>query len=69
MIKLDELESYDKQDQSGELKDEDIKKQFRLLGLLGQGHNIVVHICGSPAQTARFKELARRIIPIDNHIR
>jgi hypothetical protein len=67
IIKLKELESYDEQDQSREFKDEDIKKQqFRLLGPLGQGHNIVVHIRRSSTRTARFKELAGRMIPIDN---
>ena len=66
-MKPEELESYDEQDQSEELRDEDIKKQqFRLLGPLGQGHNIVIHIRGSSARTARFKELAGRIIPMDN---
>jgi hypothetical protein len=45
------------------------KQQFRLLGPLGQGHNIVVHIRGSSAQTARFKELAGRMTPIDNRTR
>jgi len=70
VIKLEELESYDKQDHSRELSDKDIKKQqFRLLGPLGQGHNIVVHIRGSLARIARFKELARRMIPMDNRIR
>jgi len=70
VMKPEEFESYDKQDQSGELRDEDIKKQqFRFLGLLGQGHNIVVYIRGSSARTARFKELAGRMIPMDNRTR
>jgi hypothetical protein len=70
IIKPEELESYDKQDQSGELKDEDIKKQqFRLLGSFDQKHNIVVHIRGSSARTARFKKLAGRMIPMDNRTR
>jgi hypothetical protein len=54
VIKLEELELYDEQDQSGELRDEDIKKQrFRLLGPLGQAHNIVVYIRGSSARACR----------------
>jgi hypothetical protein len=70
VLKLEELESYDKQEQSGELGDEDIRKrQFRLLGPLGQGHNIVVHIRGSSRRTARFKELVGRMIPMDNRTR
>ena len=53
---IKELKSYDKQ------------KQFRLLGPLGQGHNIVCHI-RSAAHTARFKQLAGRLIPMDNRTR
>jgi hypothetical protein len=57
VMKPEELKSYDKQDQSGELRDKDIKKQqFRLLKPFGQGHNIVAHIRGSSARTARFKK-------------
>jgi hypothetical protein len=70
VIKLEELESYDEQEQSKELGDEDEKKkQFRLLGPLGQGHNIVVHIRSSSIYTARFKELVGRMIPMDNRTR
>ena len=69
-MKLEEFESYDEQEQNKELKDEDMKKkQFRLLGPLGQGHNIVNHIRSSPAYTARFKQLAGRLIPMDNRTR
>jgi hypothetical protein len=69
-MKPEELKSYDEQDQNEELRDENMKKQqFRLLGPLGQGHNIVVYIRGSSARTARFKELAGRIIPMDNRTR
>jgi hypothetical protein len=57
---------YDKQEQSKELRDKDIKKKrFCLLGPLDQGHNIVSHI-RSAIHTARFKQLAGRLIPIDN---
>jgi hypothetical protein len=65
-MKIKELELYDEQEQSKELRDEDIKKKrFRLLGPLGQGHNIVSHI-RSGTHTARFKQLAGRLIPMDN---
>jgi hypothetical protein len=70
VIKIEELEAYDKQDQSGELTDKEAKRaKFRLLGPLGQGHNIVVHIRASASRTDEFRKLARRIIPLDNRTR
>ena len=70
VIGMEELESYDEQDQSGELIDEEARRiKFRLLGPLGQGHNIVVHIRGSAGRTAEFRDLATRMIPMDNHTR
>jgi hypothetical protein len=70
VMKPEKLKLYDEQDQNKKLRDENTKKQqFRLLGSLGQKHNIVIYIRGSSARTARFKELAGRIIPIDNRTR
>jgi hypothetical protein len=70
VIGMEELESYDEQDQSKESIDEEARRtKFRLLGPLGQGHNIVVHIRGSPGRTAEFRELAGRMIPMDNRTR
>jgi hypothetical protein len=70
VIGIEELESYDEQDQSGELIDEEAKRvKFRLLGPLGQGHNIVVYIRGSAGRTEEFKRLAGRMIPMDNRTR
>jgi nitric oxide reductase activation protein len=70
VMKPEKLKSYDEQDQNEELRNEDMKKQqFRLLGPLSQGHNIVVYIRGSSARTARFKKLAGKIIPMDNRTR
>jgi hypothetical protein len=67
---MEELESYDKQDQSEEFIDKEARRiKFRLLGPLGQAHNIVVHIRGSPGRIEEFKTLASRMIPMDNHIR
>jgi hypothetical protein len=61
---------YEEQKQSIELRDEDEKKKlFCLLSPLGQGHNIVVYIRSSSAYIARFKKLAGRMIPMDNHTR
>lgn len=58
-------------------KEEEEKKEleleptisFRNLGPLGKLHNIVVHIRGSPARITQFKELAGRMIPLDNSTR
>jgi hypothetical protein len=40
-----------------------------MLGPLGQGHNIVVHIRASPGRTEEFRRLAGRLIPLDNRTR
>jgi hypothetical protein len=67
---LDELESYDLKDKDGELTDKEARKaRFRLLGPLGQGHNIVVHIRGSSARIEHFRTLAGRMIPMNNRMR
>ena len=61
---------YNSQDKNGELGDEEtIRIKFRLLGPLGQGHNIVVHIRGSTGRTEEFRVLAGRLIPLDNRTR
>ena len=70
MIGVEELELYDSQDKTRELADKEaIRAKFRLLGPLGQAHNIVVYIRGSPGRTAAFKALAKRLIPMDNRTR
>jgi hypothetical protein len=70
VIKLEELESYDEQDESGVFRDKEaMRKQFRLLGPLGQAHNIVVYIRGSAGRTEEFRTLAGRLILIDNRTR
>ena len=67
---LKKLKLYNKQEQSKELRDKDIKKrQFCLLGLLSQGHNIIVHIYGTVTHKARFKQLVGRMILINNRTR
>ncbi len=67
---MGELESYDDRDGNRDITDKEVRRaKFRLLGSLGQGHNIVAHIHGSPARTKVFKELAGRMIPIDNRTR
>jgi hypothetical protein len=70
VIAISELESYDDQDKNGDVTDKKARRaRFRLLGPLNQGHNIVAHIRGSPAHTKVFKELARRMISMDNRTR
>jgi hypothetical protein len=67
IIGVEELESYDSQDENGELADKEARRiKFRLLGLLGQGHNIVVYIRRSPGRTEEFRVLAGRLILLDN---
>jgi hypothetical protein len=69
VIAIGELESYDDQDNNGDITDEARITKFRLLGPLGQGHNIVAYIRGSPARTKVFRELVGRMIPMDNRTR
>ena len=70
MIEIEELESYDEQDKLRAFDDtEAIRIQFRLIGPLGQAHNIVVHIRGSASRTEEFRKLAKRMIPMDNRTR
>ena len=70
MVKIEELKAYNKQDQSKELINKEAKRaKFRLLGPLGQGHNIVVYIRGSASRTNEFRKLVGRIILLDNCIR
>jgi hypothetical protein len=70
VFEIDELESYDEKEKKGETGDEEEKRaKFRLIGPLGQLHNIIVHIRGSTARTNEFLELAGRKVPLDNRTR
>jgi len=72
VINIKELQLYNnaKADVDGILLDDEARKaKFKLLGPLGKAYNIVVYIRGSLSRIARFRALARRIIPIDNRIR
>jgi hypothetical protein len=69
-VSLEDLDSYDEQEQAGAFNvTEAIRAQFRLMGPLGQAHNIVVHIRGSAGRTEEFRTLAKRLIPMDNRTR
>ena len=64
------LESYDEREKSGEdLTPEAITYKFRLLGPLGKLYNIIVYSHSNAALIAEFKELAERLVPLDNHTR
>jgi len=67
-LEIETLESYDKEEEEGELSDE-TKKKFRLLGPLGQLHNIVVHIQGSLSRIKEFKKYTERLVPLNNRTR
>jgi hypothetical protein len=70
IIDLNKLKSYDLKNKDKELTNKEARKAwFRLLGPLGQGHNIIVHIRGSSARIEHFRTLARRMILIDNRTR
>lgn len=70
LIKMDQLEFYDAQEERGEAGDEGEKRRtFRVMGPLGKLHNIVVHIRSSASRTREFKCLAGRMIPLDNRTR
>jgi hypothetical protein len=70
IVEIDELESYDEKEKRGEIEDEEKRRvKFRLMGPLGQLHNIIVHIRGSTARTNEFLELAGRKVPLDNRTR
>ena len=70
LIEMEQLESYDEQEGKGEVGDEEEKRAtFRVMGPLGKLHNIVVHIRNSAGRTKEFKDLAGRMIPLDNRTR
>ncbi len=70
IIEIGELELYNNQDRNRDVIDKEVRRaKFRLLGLLGQGYNIITYIYRLPGYTKIFKELAGRIILIDNYIR
>jgi hypothetical protein len=48
---------------------EAIRVQFRLMGPLGQAHNIVVYIHGSAGRIEEFRTHVGRMIPMDNRTR
>ena len=67
---MEQLELYNEQEGKGDVGDEEEKRAtFRVMGPLGKLYNIVVHIRNSADRTKEFKNLAERIIPLNNRIR
>jgi hypothetical protein len=67
VIVISKLESYNNQDKNKDVTDKEARSaRFRLLRSLGQGHNIVAYIRRLPAYTKVFKELAEKMILINN---
>jgi hypothetical protein len=67
IIRAEKLELYNGQEETRELADKEvIRAKFRLLGLLGQAHNIIIYIRELPGHMVAFKALAKRLILIDN---
>ena len=55
LVKIEELESYEQEEEEGtqEMSDDERRRvKFRLLGPLNKAHNIIAHIRKSPARTA-----------------
>jgi hypothetical protein len=70
VINIEELKSYDNEEQQGDTGDKEAKRiKFCLIGPLSQMYNIVIHIRGSTAQIAKFLELVSRMIPLNNRTR
>jgi hypothetical protein len=69
-VEIEELKSYNDQDQRGEKEGKEERRvKFRLIGPLSKIHNIVVYIRGSTARIAEFLELIGRQIPLNNRTR
>jgi len=61
---------YDEQEGKGEVGDKEEKRAtFWVMGPLGKLYNIIIHIRSSVGCMKEFKDLAERIIPLDNRMR
>ena len=68
------MESYDKEDESGEEIDEKRQKERAnsiraKMGVMGKIHNLVVHIRAPPNRTKEFEKYTKKSIPLDNRTR
>jgi len=67
---MEQLKSYDEQEGKGEVGDKEEKwATFWVIGPLGKLYNIIIYIRSSAGRIKEFKDLAERIIPLDNRIR
>jgi hypothetical protein len=73
VVEIEQLSSYDEEEimeEEGDKADHIQRRAtFRAIGPLGKLHNIVTHIRGSAGRTKEFKDLAGRLIPLDNRTR
>jgi len=67
---MEQLELYNKQEGKGEVGDKKEKQAtFRVIGPLGKLYNIIIYIRSSAGRTKEFKDLAERMILLNNCIR
>jgi hypothetical protein len=70
VVTMEELDTYDEEDRNFDSSDDEARRaRFRLLGPLGQAHNVNAHIRKSPLRAEVFRKLAGRLIPMDNRTR
>jgi hypothetical protein len=72
VVEIEQLSLYDEEAIEEEEEEEVILQRraiCREIGPLGKLHNIVIHIRGSAGRTKEFKDLAGRLIPLDNRTR
>ena len=68
------MESYDKEDESGEEIDEKRQKERAnsiraKMDVISKIHNLIVHIRASPNRTKEFEKYTKKSIPLDNRTR
>ena len=67
---MEQLKSYEEQEGREEVGDIAEKQAtFRAIGPLGKLYNNIIYIRSSASRTKEFKDLADRIIPLNNHTR
>jgi hypothetical protein len=69
-MNLEELASYDLENENREFIDEKIRRiRFKFLKSFNKKYNIVVYIGGSPARTDVFRKFIEKLILMDNRTR
>lgn len=73
ILEIEQLSSWDETEatEDEEQREDKLQRQATIhkIGPLGKLHNIVTHIRGSAGRTKEFKDLAGRLIPLDNRTR